>query len=203
MRRRGIDVPLLGQITAAEDTDEVVLTHDGALLAAGTAPEHHLVGEVGWVLKLDSVQRAGDGRPGDDVRAVSGRLVADVVHHPAVRLAGETDFSGAQDVLSVGACHVFAPSGGQPERAVHADHEGERFGQVHRRPFSGPGAEVGRRADPAAAARPDRAVRRKGRSDQEAYDPVDLASLRKWNWYCVLSLTFVAITFQLPAFASL
>lgn len=95
--------------------------------------------------------------PGDDVRAVSGRLIADLFHHPPVCLAGEADLSCAQDVFSVGACHVFAASRGQPKHAVGADHEGERFEQFPCRPLGDPVGEVGRRADPAAAVTgPDR-----------------------------------------------
>lgn len=155
----GIHVPRSRQITAAEDTDEVALAHDVVLLAARAPPEYHLVAEAGGPPKLNIVQSTSDCRPGADVRAISGGLVADLAHSPPACLACEADLTCTQNHVSVGTGHVLTSPRRQPKHTVHTDHEGERLGQLRRRSPSDPAAEVSRRADPTpAATRPDRSL---------------------------------------------
>ncbi len=69
------------------------------------------------------------------------------------------DIAGTQDHGSTSAGHMLAPSGRQPKRTVHADHESERLDQFCRRLAGKPVAEFSCRADPApAVARPDRSL---------------------------------------------
>lgn len=155
----GIHVPSLRQIAATEDADEIVLAHDVVLLAVRTPPEDHLVGESGGPPKSYVVQSMSDCRPGGDVRAVSGGLVADLAHGPPVCLAHEADLASTQNHFPAGAGHVLASPRRRPKHTVHADHEGDRFGQFCRRSLSDPAVEVSRRADSApAGARADRSL---------------------------------------------
>ncbi|WP_328299582.1 ATP-binding protein [Streptomyces sp. NBC_00435] len=97
-----VHVPIPRQVLVAEDADEVLLPNDVQLLAGGTAPEHHLVGEAGRALDPGCVQSLHDGRARADVRAESGRLVTHLSYHPLPGLRAEAHLPGPQWTRNAG-----------------------------------------------------------------------------------------------------
>jgi hypothetical protein len=112
----------------------------------------------------DTVQRHSDGQPGIRVRTVTGGLVAHLADRLS-RFPGEKHLTSGQNPLPGRAVNVFAAPRSQPQLAVKAHHERERFTQLLCRPTSEPlGQNVRRRYRDYVGARPG-TLRQMGRAN--------------------------------------
>jgi hypothetical protein len=147
LRSGGTYIPLGRQVSCADCADEVLVAYDVDLTARRAATEQQLVREVGRVLDSHPVQRRGDSRPRIRVWTVAGRLVADLLHGPTRSAAGEAHLTRGQDVLADGTGDVLTAAGRQAEKAVEADDECERLGQLGPIPAAEPLIQDRRRAN--------------------------------------------------------
>ncbi len=106
-----VDVPQLRQLTTAEGADEVTVPDDIVLAALFAAAEDERVGEAVGTADAGTVKCRGNRRPAIEVRAVTGRLVADLAYRPTSSVTGEADLPGGQHLQARCAGNVLTSTG--------------------------------------------------------------------------------------------
>lgn len=91
----GVNVPCPRQLGAADYASKEVIFDQIALLPPGAATEDGRKAETPMVLRPSEVERGGDGRPGGKIRAIAGRLVADLatLQRPSTKELSSPAFS--------------------------------------------------------------------------------------------------------------